>query len=151
MITVLEHTNALLEPTEAIIHQCNCFGVMGGGFARVLREKYPEAAEADAATKNGCKDKLGKFSAVKTYDGKIIFNLYSQYRYGADRRHTDYEAFYTALAAARSHMEILGLKTVVMPHGIGCGLAGGSWPIVYAMIQEVFENTGIKVKLCKYP
>jgi O-acetyl-ADP-ribose deacetylase (regulator of RNase III) len=148
MLTIKE-VNLLTVETEAIAHQCNCFGVMGGGVAKVIREKYPEVYETDKQTKEACRDKLGTFSCVKTGDGKMVYNIYSQYRYGVDKRHTDYEAFYTGLTAVRGHLQTLGLKKVAIPYKIGCGKGGGNWNIIITMIGEIFKDSGIDVLLCK--
>jgi O-acetyl-ADP-ribose deacetylase (regulator of RNase III) len=134
---------------QAILHQANCFGVMGGGFAKILREVYPEAAQVDSETQKGCKEKLGSFSCVKAKDGIYIYNMYSQYRYGAAKRHTDYESFYTGLKAVEAHAKMLGLHTIAIPYGIGCGLGGGSWKIIYAIIEEIFESSTIELVICK--
>ena len=135
--------------TQAIIHQANCFGTMGGGFAKILREKYPEAYETDLKTQKGCKDKLGTYSCVKARDGIYIYNMYSQYRYGVEKRHTDYEAFFTALNSIEANLFDLDIKTAAIPYKIGCKLGGGSWRIVYAMIEEIFEKSPIKLLICK--
>jgi O-acetyl-ADP-ribose deacetylase (regulator of RNase III) len=123
---------------------------MGGGIAALVRQKYPEAAAADSATKCGDKNKMGHFSRVTASDGKVIFNLYSQYRYGVDKRHTDYEAFFTGMLAIRGQMESLGIKTASIPHGIGCGLGGGDWTIIEAMLKSLFEKSDITLFICKY-
>ena len=40
-------------------------------------------------------------------------------------------------------------KSVALPYGIGCGLAGGDWNTVYDIIKEVFANDDRKVFICK--
>lgn len=149
MISILQDTDILKVETEAIVHQCNCFGVMGGGVAKIIREKYPEVYDTDLTTKNGCHEKLGTFSCVKTSDGKMVYNLYSQYRYGVDKRHTDYEAFYNGITAVRGHLQSLGIKRVAMPYNIGCGKGGASWNIIITMLAEIFDKSGVDVLLCK--
>lgn len=42
------------------------------------------------------------------------------------------------------------IKSVAFPHGIGCGLAGGSWSRYEAMIDRFARSLrGVKVKICK--
>ena len=137
-------------PTEAIIHQCNCFGTMGGGIAKLIREKYPEAAKADEQTKCGDKAKMGHYTCAKASNGVYIYNLYSQFRYGIDKRHTDYEAFYVGLTGIVSHMKNVGIKHASIPYNIGCGLGGGSWKIINSIIEEVFSDSGINLSICKH-
>ena len=138
------------QESDAIIHQCNCFGVMGGGIAATIRKNYPEASKADTDTKCGDKAKMGHYSCVKAHDGKYIYNLYSQYRYGNDARHTNYESFYTGLNAIKGHMINIELNTASLPWGIGCGLGGGSWNIINAIIEDIFSESPIVLYICKY-
>ena len=138
------------QKSDAIIHQCNCFGVMGGGIAKLIRDKYPEAAAADKQTKCGDKAKMGHYSCVKANDGKYIYNLYSQFRYGVEKRHTDYEAFHNGLNGIHTHMKNLELKTASIPYNIGCGLGGGSWKVINAIIEDIFDDSNIQLYICRY-
>lgn len=138
-------------PAQAIIHQANCQNTMGSGIAWFIRQKYPEAYEADCKTTAGDYNKLGTFSWTKTYDGKYVYNCYSQFRYGRDNRHTNYEAIYLGLCGIVGHAKYLGLKSVSLPHGMGCVQAGGSWRIVSAIIEDIFtENNDVDLYICKY-
>lgn len=136
--------------TKAIVHQANCFGKFGKGFAGILRSRYPEIIEADKSTKCGDQTKLGQFSCIKTLDNKYyIYNLYSQYRYGVDCRHTNYEAFYSGMTAIESHARNLDLNVVSVPYNIGCGLGGGSWQIIEVILKDIFEMSPIFLQICK--
>lgn len=136
---------------EGIIHQANCFNTMGSGIARQIREKYPEAYEADCKTVAGDYKKLGTFSWVQTNDKKFyIYNCYSQYRYGTDTRHTNYEAIYNGLSIIKQHSIQHGLKTISLPHSMGCVLGGGSWHVVSAIIEDIFDDHSIDLYICRY-
>lgn len=136
---------------QGIIHQANCFNTMGSGIARQIREKYPEAYDADCATVSGDYKKLGTFSWIKTNDGKFhIYNCYSQYRYGRDTRHTNYEAIYTGLCSIEQHAKANGLTSLSLPHNMGCMLGGGSWHIVNAIIEDIFDGNSIDLYICRY-
>jgi len=135
---------------QAIIHQANCQNTMGSGIAKQIREKYPEAYEADCKTTAGDYNKLGKFSWVKAPDGKYIYNCYSQFRYGREKRHTNYEAIYTGLSSIKEHAISNQLYALSLPHNMGCMLGGGSWKIVNSIIEEVFDNADIKLYICRY-
>lgn len=135
----------------AIAHQANCFHIMGGGVARAIREKYPEAYAADVRTRKGDKKKLGTFSEAVTDDGKRIFNVYSQYDLAGPKnmRATQYDMVDIGLRAVCDQLhegDILGL-----PYKYGCALGGGSWPIVEAIIYDVFESADFNVILCEWP
>jgi O-acetyl-ADP-ribose deacetylase (regulator of RNase III) len=140
-----------LQPVDAIIHQTNCHNRMASGVAAGVIARYPEVLEADNATIPGDKSKLGTFLCVKgKNDGKYIYNLYSQYRYGVDRRHTDYEAFYSGLTAILGHMRNLDLKSAAVPYKIASDRGGASWKVILAMLEDVFENSGIDLYICKF-
>jgi O-acetyl-ADP-ribose deacetylase (regulator of RNase III) len=136
---------------EAIIHQANCFNTMGSGIARQIRERYPEAYEADCNTLTGDYSKLGKFSWTNTNDGNfVIYNCYSQYRYGREQRHTNYEAIYTGLSSIHEHAKSIQLTTLSLPHNMGCMLGGGSWKIVSVIIEDIFGESPIDLYICRY-
>jgi O-acetyl-ADP-ribose deacetylase (regulator of RNase III) len=137
-------------PTQAIIHQANCQTTMGSGIAKQIREKYPEAFEADCRTTRGDITKLGSFSWVKARDGKYIYNCYSQFRYGRDQRHTDYEAVYTGLSRIAEHATSMNLTSLALPYKMGCALGGGSWRVVSAIIEDIFESNPIELYICRY-
>lgn len=82
-----------------------------------------------------------------SYPDRTIFNLYTQYRYGTDRMHLDYEALALALLAMRAWLEendpeqneIVGFPR------IGCGLAGGDWEVVQEFIESAFPDRTVHV------
>lgn len=132
-----------------IIHCCNCFNTMGAGIARFIKDKFPEASEADQATKSGDKGKLGTVSFAKSGD-MYIANLYAQYLMGSDKRQIDYEAMYKALCVVRDKVAKSGNKYVIgTPYLMGCDRAKGSWRIVSAMLEDVFGGEEFKVVICK--
>jgi hypothetical protein len=134
---------------------------MGAGVARAIREKYPEAYEADLKTPRGSKKKLGTYSLAETSDGKVIYNVYSQFNLsaGIGDRATLYDMVDVGLRAVRDHMEQLAGPaeimyeplTLAIPYKYGCALGGGSWPIVEAIIRDIFEKSPIDVILCEWP
>ena len=123
---------------DVIIHGCNCQNTMGSGIAREIRERYPQAYEADTlATKQWQSPvaKLGNFSTYATV-GKghpfIIVNAYTQVNFeprGMD--HFEYESFYLIL----KKLEVLGPVRFGLPY-IGMGLAGGDKDRIIPMIED---------------
>lgn len=152
MIIIKDNCNIFDGGAQAIVHQANCFNTMGSGIAKQIRERYPEAYAADCMTERGDRRKLGHFSWTKTGDGKFhIYNCYSQYEYGRERRHTNYEAIFTGLTDIKAHAESHGLTTLSLPHMMGCMLGGGSWRIVAAIIDEIFStDPEMVLYICKY-
>lgn len=145
-----------LAPVDIIIQQCNCFHVMGSGLAKTIREKFPEVYETDCATTYGDWSKVAafNFTAVKSEDNpklKYICNLYSQYRYGHDKRYTSYDALVEGLSAindgakSKAKIPVLGV-----PYNIGCGFAGGSWKIVSGILHDIFDDSPVNLLICKF-
>lgn len=157
MITLKENTDLLkwfdeqTVPT-GIIHQCNCFHTMGSGIARQIKARYPEAYLADTQTSHGDERKLGTFSftLVKDSQHHYVYNLYSQFAYGRQRRQTSYDAMVDGFENIIDHAKSLGLKQLGVPFKIGSALGGGSWQIVDAIIQEKFHDAGIDLFICQY-
>lgn len=144
--------NLLDAPADIIGHCCNCQNTMGSGVAAAIRQKYPEAYEADCQTIKGDKAKLGTVSlaVVKTPDNQIkaVANLYGQYSYGGERP-MSYEAIYNALVAFKEKLKP-AVKTIAFPYKMACDRAGGDWRIVERMIEVVFDNSGFEVVICKF-
>jgi O-acetyl-ADP-ribose deacetylase (regulator of RNase III) len=127
--------NLLEVPESIIVHGCNCFHTMGAGVARAIAKKYPEAEIADSLTAYGKAHKLG-FYSFATVGGKTIVNAYTQYGYGGDTRELDYNALVDVMERILSDFSH---DTVAMSK-IGCGLAGGDWRIVKAILESAAEN-----------
>lgn len=142
--------NIFEHDAQCIIHQANCHCRMASGIARTISQLYPEAVAADNATTVGDANKLGTFSSAVGRDGKIIYNLYGQFNFGNQKRQTHYEAFYRAMELIHTDVRSKNLTTASLPYNIGCGLAGGSWKIVNAIIEEVWLNSPVKLTICRY-
>jgi len=139
------HGNLLDFPygITSIAHCCNTMNVMGAGIAKSIADRYPEAKKADdEATKAGL-NTLGEFSfadiKIDNQRNGNIFNLYTQEGVGFGRE-VNYEALYRNLLLLRNKLNYLNERCLGIPHGMSSGLAGGSWKIVYAMIEHLFEG-----------
>lgn len=143
---------------DVLVHQANCFCTMRSGIAKEIARRYPEAAQVDSLTRRGDMAKLGSYTVAHIPGGantKHVVNLYSQHGYDSDahRRKTDYNAMYDGLSLMRDNLvnEGKGNYKVGVPHKIGCGLGGGKWPIVKAIIECVFDQTEFTVIICQRP
>lgn len=121
-----------------LAHSVNCKNTMGSGIAKEIKERYPSAYYADKEAWTFHRSELGMYS-VGHYKQLTIANLYTQENYGIHIRQVNYEAFYKALSSLRYHNPD---KDIYLPYGISCGLAGGSWKIISAMIEDVEEKSG---------
>jgi len=133
---------------ESQAHGCNCFCSFGAGYAKLIADEFPEAYSADLKTNKGDKNKLGSFSVAKTNYGEI-FNLYSQFHYGGapGTINFNYPAFESSLTKVKEYMFSNNIKSIGMPAGIGSGLARGNKKTIHRIINKVFENSDIEVKL----
>lgn len=129
---------------EVIAHQCNSQGVMGSGIALSIKQKFPEAYEAD---KNFFLPKglhrLGYYSMAWS-NGKSIYNLYCQNEYGRDKQHTNYDA--VEIAFYRMYENLSLWKTfpkVGIPYKMGCVRGGGDWPTYSEIINNIFHDQPI--------
>lgn len=149
--------------TTAIAHQANCFHTLAegtsSGIARLIEQRYPEAREADSELRKGDRDKLGRFTMAKAKDGRVIFNVYSQYEFGGERP-TNYEAVYEGLSSVCRTMEnrnqIAGerkapIMNLAIPYGYGSDRGGGSWRVIEQMIMVIFEDANFDVLICRLP
>ena len=161
MIDLIE-SNLLDFPNDinVIAHSCNTRNIMGAGIAKQIKDRYPEAYEADwRAFNSNYGVTLGKFSKADIGDHKYIYNMYTQATIGTGRE-VDYEKFWQALK--RVEQDLFEMKiskheydgspppVLGLPWGISCGLAGGNWEIISAMINDIFVDSPIKVCIVKY-
>jgi len=137
-----------------ICHQTNCQGSMGAGIARTIRSKFPGVFQEYSKLvahwgKEGC---LGKCQIIEVASKTLyIANLFGQYHYSPrNKQHTDYGALSVSLASlAQWHRTNCHPQfPVFFPHGIGCGLGGGNWGEVQAIINAHIPEA-IIVRLMK--
>ena len=123
---------------DVIVHGCNCQNTMGSGIAKEIKERYPEAYDADTLATEQWRQplaKLGNFSTYATISKTspfVIVNAYTQVNFmprGVD--HFEYESFYLIL----KKLEGLGPVNFGFPY-IGTGLAGGDSTRIIAMLED---------------
>ena len=133
-------TGNLIDLAEAgefdlIVQGCNCFNTLGGGLAREVRERYPDAAKVDAATTKGDYDKLGNYTIMHSPKFDIV-NAYTQYHMSRGDDVFEYAAFALILQklAHRYPGRRFGFPL------IGCGLAGGDESVIMEMLQRFADD-----------
>jgi O-acetyl-ADP-ribose deacetylase (regulator of RNase III) len=134
---------------DIICHQANIYHTFGGGIALAIKQKYPEAYEADCKTAYGTQLKLGTTSVAYTKDGKTIMNCYTQRGMGASDRNTSYED----ITKIFTHLEkTIGDTNIVIgvPCKYGCGLAGGDWDTVYTIFENIFKTSPVKLVIVDF-
>lgn len=120
---------------DVIVHGCNCFCTMGAGIAKGIKEAFPAAFEADAATRRGDRGKLGSCTFAEIdLDGSllVVVNAYTQFDYRGSGPKVDYHAVRSCFAWIKTNYSG---KRIGFPK-IGAGLAGGDWTRIAAIIDE---------------
>jgi O-acetyl-ADP-ribose deacetylase (regulator of RNase III) len=124
----------------------------GGGFARVVRRRLPQAQEDFISWTEGNRNDfaLGEARLCPIDDSLEVFSMVCQHGYGASR--TPRIRYGPMKKCLERLAEIAGKKeaTVHMPR-IGCGQAGGSWSIVSELIDETLCSRGIPVTVYDLP
>jgi O-acetyl-ADP-ribose deacetylase (regulator of RNase III) len=128
---------------DVVAHCCNCFCSMGAGIAPQIKNKFPEAYEVDCETIKGGKSKLGTITYTENTT-PIIVNLYGQYDYTV-RRNGQMDLDYDALRSALREMKNQFTGLLFGMPLIGCGLAGGDWDVIEAIIEEELEGERVIV------
>ncbi len=151
---IIEKKGNLLEAgdVDVICHCCNLFHTFGAGIALQIKKKFPEAYAADCATKHGDVAKLGTNSYAVVEGGVLVANCYAMKGIGTHIRQVDYEALISCfenlkkkIKDSTTHFDSIGI-----PHGMGCGLAGGDFRIVRAILESVFDKSGIDIYIYRY-
>ncbi len=146
--------NLLDTPDMFIAHGCNAQGVMGSGVALAVKEKYHKAFQdyrniylyEDMRTGLA----LGRVIASVQEDDKIILNCITQRYYGREqgKRYCSYDAIDIAMTSIAEQMDwkvkFPGEAGLSMPK-IGCGLGGGHWPVVEAIINHRLGDHNVTV------
>lgn len=132
-----------------ICHQVNCQGVMGSGVAKALFTKYPQMKKdyieyyAEKIESYLPEDFLGRVIFTRIAKKQYIASIFGQLNYGRLKNivYTNYEALENGLKYVG---KIAGDdKSIALPYFIGCGLANGSWDIVYDIIDRVLGDKNV--------
>lgn len=131
---------------KIIVHVCNDIGGWGRGFVLALSKKWPEPEQAYRAWhKTGENFTLGQSRFVDVTHDIAVANMIGQQgvRATKDGPPIRYDALRECLEQVADEAKRRG-ASVHMPR-IGCGLAGGSWDEVGAIVEETLAARGIAV------
>ncbi len=128
-----------------VAHGCNAQGVMGKGFAKIVRKKFPKCFKLykQRHVANGLK--TGEIVWYSHEDGLVIANCITQEFYGYNKDFLDYDAIDVimnslCLSAAERCVPLR------MPQ-IGAMLGGGSWDRTSSIIERNAIKHGITVEV----
>lgn len=147
-------------PNGFILHQVNTRGVMGGGLARQLREKFPECATEYTEMCNNT-PKVERYKLLGTAHfaplnaGRVVVvNLFGQLDTSTGCRETEYHALWSALKDFKAKLHFAPgavFPPIHIPYQLGCGLGGGDWKIVTNIIEAVLSDVKNPVFICQLP
>ena len=124
MIEVKGDVWDLFDPTTmALAHGCNARGVMGAGFAKQVRDRYPECYRSyNLACATRPDIELGHVLPWAG-DGTVIYNLITQIEPGPNG---DLAAISRAMLVALDDASFRSIGTIICPR-IGAGIASLPW------------------------
>lgn len=132
---------------EVICHQVNLQGIMGGGLALQIAEKYPQCKKRYSRFVRHYPKKellLGRVQFVNC-NGLNIINCFSQ----NENFTTNYEKVKQCFLKIKDIMRCLNFRTLGIPYKYGCGIANGEWEKVNEIIHEIFDNSEIRCEVWK--
>lgn len=131
-ITIEVEGDALENECNVLCHQVNLDGIMGGGIALSIANKYPDVEKEYA---NYANKTLGEVCFAKT-DKYVIANCFSQTK----SYDTDYNSLRLCLDKVVAYMQDNHLYTVAIPYKYGCGIANGDWDTVRSIFEEKLKG-----------
>ncbi|MGI8648616.1 MAG: Appr-1-p processing protein [Acidimicrobiales bacterium] len=139
---------------KVVAHICNDIGAWGKGFVLALSKRWtePEAVYrrwfADRATNDF---RLGSVRLVQVEPDIWVANIIGQrgIRRGSGGPPVRYDAIEEALSTVADQARTAG-ASVHMPR-IGCGLAGGDWKIIAAIVERKLSATHVPVVVYDLP
>ena len=148
MINYLK-ADATIPQTEGniiISHICNDIGAWGKGFVLAISKRWKEHKQW---YKEGEDFALGAVQFVAVEENVWVANIIGQHKIYKDENGNPpirYEAVKEGLQQVAEFAQKINAK-VQMPR-IGCGLAGGSWDEIEAIIEDTLLQKGIEVFVC---
>jgi O-acetyl-ADP-ribose deacetylase (regulator of RNase III) len=146
---------ALTGNFDVVVHGCNCFCTMGAGIAPKMAKAFKcDTFKLEDASFWGDINKLGQidYEEVEIYkDSRIyVVNAYTQYNYGKNHINgvstpLDYEALTLCMRKINHNFKD---HHIGLPQ-IGCGLAGGDWSKVKAIIQKELKDCNVTIVMFK--
>jgi len=143
--------NLLESPVHIIAHQVNCLGIMGGGIALQIKNKWPRVFEdykefiEDWEYCNDGELPLGHCLPVRlNNEQRTVINIFGQNGIGGMA--TDYDAVRKAFIELKEYLVTDKIYRhdsqipVGIPYKMGCGLGGGDWDTYRKMLQELEDE-----------
>jgi len=157
MYKVKNVLDALVDGEVDLVPQgCNCFCGFGKGLALEIKNRFPDAYQADLFTERADIKKLGTISYAEVLPGKFIVNCYTQYHWIKNLnnepqifkrgRKVNLLANYSAIESSMKNIMKQFPKSlrIGIPK-IGAGDANGDWSIIEQIIKDTLIKNGYDV------
>lgn len=146
---LVNKTGDILNATESLIcHQVNIDGVMGGGLALQIANKYPSVEEKYKTFCETFKHDemflLGQYQAVNIGEKKYIVNCFSQEKDFT----TNYDAIVQIFCGLLQSC-IISNFTIAVPYKYGCGIAKGDWNKVKDILERLSNEYKVDISIYK--
>ena len=130
---------------KILVHCCNNVGAWGAGFVVALSRKWEAPERQYREWFSSERPELGEVQFVPVGDKVIVANLIGQMglRGPGNEVPVRYDAIRQGLETVAEHAQ-KHHATVHMPR-MGCGLAGGSWDEIEAIINDVMPDIRVRV------
>jgi O-acetyl-ADP-ribose deacetylase (regulator of RNase III) len=132
----------LLEATEDIIcHQCNTYGLFGGGLAYQIKQVYPLCEKQTIKYLQYNKDFMGNYYLyVNKEDKRMIANCFTQ----DEDYKTNYEMLERCFTELMNNCKDMK-QSIALAFNYGCGIANGDWNKVLKILKNIFTNYDLTI------
>ncbi len=127
-----------VDSSYTFVHCISADFALGKGIALEFQKRYK--------TRDAIQSRAKPFSIPV---GNCIYTepVLSMITKGRAQSLPTYETMYEALFHLRTALEKLYIDKIAMPL-IGCGLDKLKWPIVRALIKDIFEDMDVEILVC---
>ena len=155
-----------IQPYSVILHQVNCLGKMGAGIALQLAKMFPDMykdyksycswfQEYGDEKRNHYDELLGTFHRYQVKNDLIICNAFAQVGVSRQKTMTNYDAWESIFRKIELQTRNVNKTrkmnwTIHCPYKMGCGLAGGDWDQMYALIETYFKDSPVEFVIHRY-
>lgn len=132
-------------PAQTIVNATNCDGIMGGGIARVFKERYPEMylEYVERCRSGDHTPSMPHLWINPDPEGKNVLNLATKDRLRED---SSLEVIKAGLFSLALHRGEWGITSLAMP-ALGCGLGKLKWEEVLPVIELYAKQIAIPIEL----
>lgn len=153
VITILDGADLFDEWTQRsdalLLHQCNCVTTRAAGLAAEVFRRAPECNDYQQTTM------VRRPGRATVHIEKRVVNLYGQ-RYPGGTRSFESSAqrllwFERALNHMAAQIKDERRRQLLVPYGIGCGLADGKWEDYEALLERwaAANSARFEVIICR--